>query len=175
MLPPTTDTSLSDWPPTTASSLSPPSPQLFLDHTKSVESLRSFVKKEIGLNAIDNRLSLPVIEDARSSSWSTIDSDSFNPVSWTEERVNRGGQSSRECNVPSADEVAQSEEQKTPIENLSKFKGKLQTSPRYFRSPDQIPEKYLSRCNSFKVRTKAGAKAVVSKVRKCFCELVGRT
>jgi hypothetical protein len=64
-------------------------PHLYPDYIKSIESLRSFVEREIGVVAIDNRLSVPVLDEGSSSTWSTIDSDSINLAAWTEEQANR--------------------------------------------------------------------------------------
>jgi hypothetical protein len=100
-LPPTTDTSLSDRHTIVdLSSLYLPLLEPLVGHAQSIESLRSFVNKEIGLNAIDHRVSLPVLQERPASSWYTSDSDSINLTTWTREQAIRAGRNENVRNNP---------------------------------------------------------------------------
>lgn len=141
-VPPTTDTSFSDHRTVTdSSSIYPPSPELFVEHAKSIDSLRSFVKKEIGLNAIDNRLSLPALTRKPSSSWCTVDSDSVSLATWTREQAIRTNQSVRDFAVRGQGHVSQITPQtiaiKKPVKRglVSMLKGTVQAPPQALTSP----------------------------------------
>jgi hypothetical protein len=127
-----TDTVMSDWQTITdPSDLSLTSPELFPDHVRSIESLRSFVRKEIGLNAIDNRMSQPIFKETTPSSRIAVDSQAVNLESWTKEQENRAHQSDHDVNAQQQYQSTGAENQPIAIRpatkrgHMSKLKGTL--------------------------------------------------
>ena len=154
------------------------SPYHYPDYIKSIESLRSFVEREIGLAAIDNRLSVPVLDEGSSSSWSTTDSDSINLEAWTKEQANRLNCDEGHCQAHEQRDGARADDRSGPVNRNSKrnimikLKGKLRASPHHVthRKADST----LENCRIEKGGVKLRVKAIISSIRKGFCQLIGR-
>ena len=153
-------------------------PHHYPDYIKSIESLRSFVEREIGVAAIDNRLSVPELDEG-SSTWSTIDSDSVNLAAWTREQAIR-----LDCDKDHSKAYDQrdgltlggrSEINTSNVKRnlILKLKGKWQAPSQHTtcRKADSRVEK----CRMDKGSVKSGLKAIVANIQKGFCRVVGTT
>ena len=153
----------------------PPPLESCVGHAESIESLRSFVNKEIGLNAINHRMSLPVIEERPASSWYTSDSDSINLATWTREQAIRDGQDNHVHDNPAQGNSVQVETQSTVKSTVKRhyvteLKGKLLAPPQVLSG---LANRCIAKCRNRSSGLKRRAKAAVGKILEKISRLVG--
>ena len=176
-LPTTLDTSLSEDDEVEMSFNQPllTPPDLSPDHVQSIENLRAFVEKEIGVAAIDNRMSLPYFDRSPSTSWVTLDSGSAvaqMPVaSVRNRRYGIIADRPNEYNLGSSDQSTHPRRHRKR-RLLSNLQGKHRSSLSCMA--DCATNSREEQLGSQRSKIKSGAQTVAGKLRKVTYVLIGR-